>query len=102
MVDFGWAYPPGAERDPRAPWNQPDVLTHEGECPECTGQLWVCYCETAEECRALGPDDAHPRCRTCKGTGRVEVECPGHLDCEVCGCRCRECDPDGYNDRRND
>lgn len=23
-ANFGWYYPPGAEHDPRAPWNAPD------------------------------------------------------------------------------
>jgi hypothetical protein len=27
---FGWHYPPGAENDPNAPWNQPD-----GEYKDC-------------------------------------------------------------------
>ncbi len=32
---FGWHYPPGAEFDPRAPWNQPDQMT----CWECGEDL---------------------------------------------------------------
>lgn len=29
---FGWGYPAGAEHDPSAPWNQPDL---PDECPKC-------------------------------------------------------------------
>lgn len=29
---MGWGYPPGAEFDPNAPWNQPDL---PDECPTC-------------------------------------------------------------------
>lgn len=29
---FGWSYPAGAEHDPNAPWNQPDLPE---ECPTC-------------------------------------------------------------------
>ena len=29
---FGWAYPAGAEHDPAAPYNQPDLPE---ECPTC-------------------------------------------------------------------
>jgi hypothetical protein len=29
---FGWDYPAGAEHDPNAPWNQPDL---PDECPTC-------------------------------------------------------------------
>jgi hypothetical protein len=29
---FGWDYPAGAEHDPNAPYNQPDI---PDECPEC-------------------------------------------------------------------
>lgn len=39
---FGWNYPPGAEHDPMAPWNQVDDICgacHKSlddcECPEC-------------------------------------------------------------------
>ena len=31
MAESGW-YPPGAEHDPRAPWNQPD---EDDGCPDC-------------------------------------------------------------------
>lgn len=29
---FGWSYPAGAEHDPNAPYNQPDLPE---ECPTC-------------------------------------------------------------------
>jgi len=29
---FGWSYPAGAEHDPNAPYNQPDL---PDECPQC-------------------------------------------------------------------
>jgi hypothetical protein len=29
---FGWGYPAGAENDPRAPYNQPDL---PDVCPQC-------------------------------------------------------------------
>lgn len=31
---FGWDYPPGAEHDSRAPYNQHDPI----DCPECDGE----------------------------------------------------------------
>lgn len=42
---FGWAYPAGAEHDPRAPWNRPGECDacdgsgeiDGGECPDCNG-----------------------------------------------------------------
>ena len=32
MSKFGWSYPPGAENDPFAPWNQEDP---PDACPVC-------------------------------------------------------------------
>lgn len=36
---FGWDYPPGAENDPRAPWNQKDEpefeYSEDGVCEQC-------------------------------------------------------------------
>jgi len=29
---FGWGYPAGAENDPNAPWNEPEMPE---ECPMC-------------------------------------------------------------------
>ena len=49
---FGWDYPPGAENDPNAPWNQ-----QEHDCP--------CHCEPCSndqpcqgmKCVARNPSD---------------------------------------------
>lgn len=58
MPESGF-YPPGAEHDPRAPWNQPDAV----ECPDCggTGQI-------------AGPDEFgnYDACDRCEGAGVID------------------------------
>lgn len=60
---LGYDYPAGAERDLRAPWNQP------GECERCGGDGYV----PCRYCEGDGPydlcDDVTERCRECDGTG---------------------------------
>jgi len=48
---FGWSYPPGAENDPNAPYNQPD---DEYGCPECEEN--PCVCEVCKECHLTMPN----------------------------------------------
>ena len=47
---FGWSYPPGAENDPNAPWNQK-------ECPEsCASMVEVwSECGGVDACECFGP-----------------------------------------------
>lgn len=52
---FGWDYPPGAEHDPNAPWNQPDPV----ECPWCSGT-------------GVPGDDPLGKCFHCSGGGLVD------------------------------
>ena len=44
MAALSGDYPPGAEHDPRAPYNEPDG---DGECAycgePCDGELWSCH-----------------------------------------------------------
>ena len=68
MRESGW-YPPGAEHDPRAPWNQPDPI----ECPRCGGT------GTEVDLTAEDPDDREFPCWYCEGTG---VACPDEYDLE--------------------
>jgi hypothetical protein len=47
--NFGWGYPPGAENDPNAPWNQEDPLCEKCDeiaVEECCGKQ---YCEECLE-----------------------------------------------------
>ena len=32
MSAFGWDYPAGAEKDPRAPWNEPEIPSAVSKC----------------------------------------------------------------------
>ncbi len=57
-------YPPGAEFDPNAPWNQKDPPP----CPRCDG-TGVELDPTAED-----PEDREFRCWYCDGTGFAEAE----------------------------
>lgn len=46
---FGWDYPPGAENDPRAPWNQ---VGDEDHCDRCGEELDEDWDEvTCKECQ---------------------------------------------------
>lgn len=60
-------YPPGAEHDPNAPWNQPDPV----DCPECGGT------GTTIDLTATGPEDREYPCYRCDGTGVVD---PGDIE----------------------
>lgn len=55
---FGWDYPPGAEHDPRAPWNQVDDW---GMCILCDQDLTedeaASDVEICAECRAEITDE---------------------------------------------
>lgn len=46
---FGWSYPPGAENDPNAPWNQ-----QEGPCAVCGQFVDDCVCPECPKCGAIG------------------------------------------------
>ncbi len=49
MANFGWHYPPGAENDPRAPWNAEYDDAPECECGEPAGPSGLCaYCAREE------------------------------------------------------
>lgn len=92
-ADFGWNYPAGAANDPRAPWNRREPDEHEVPCPSCDGTGNAFPDEDDEY------EEQHP-CIDCDGAGVDSVECEDH--CTICGCRCKECDPDYWNDLRND
>ena len=34
MNNFGWDYPPGAEHDPRAPWNEREEIDLDDDGPD--------------------------------------------------------------------
>ncbi len=53
-------YPDGAEKDPRAPWNQKEQETQD--CPDCEG--------FGHHLSSRGT------CRTCDGSGQIEVSKP--------------------------
>jgi hypothetical protein len=59
---FGWSYPPGAENDPNAPYNQPDPVP----CKRCkgTGKL--------TDPDAEDPEDREFKCDGCEGAGEVD------------------------------
>lgn len=55
---YGWDYPPGAENDPRAPWNQKDTW---GVCVVCEAELTEddadSDVELCSECRANATEE---------------------------------------------
>ena len=53
-MSMGWAYPPGAEFDPRAPWNEKEPT--EDDDTECPNPSRYCRCE---ECHKLATVAAH-------------------------------------------
>lgn len=57
-------YPPGAENDPRAPYNQKDPETKK--CEECNGTGYL-------ECSECGTHSAI-ECDDCEGTGEIEID----------------------------
>lgn len=62
MNPLGYAYPAGAEHDPRAPWNQPD------ECEACNGE-GRCDCPTCDGDGCERCDGVRDVCADCNGTG---------------------------------
>lgn len=84
MYESGY-YPPGAENDPRAPWNEkePHMVKCEAcdfekdEEIECTEQAWCCLPETEEHARSLNQHyirGEQETCEVCDGVGEVEYE----------------------------
>lgn len=63
MGIFGWDYPPGAEHDPNAPWNQSDPETIE--CDVCEG---------------TGENEDGFECENCDGEGDIVVDPPDEYD----------------------
>ena len=73
MNDFGWAYPAGAEHDPRAPWNAVEVEVYCSECGHVTYDL-----EVGDPC---------PDCGDEFGTTMWEYIAPEPCRCgDVCYC----------------
>jgi len=64
MTAFGYHYPPGAEHDPSAPWNQPS------DCEECDG--------TGQVEDSDGPDE----CQVCGGSGLEKTAADRRRDWE--------------------
>lgn len=94
MSGFGWAYPAGAECDPRAPWNQPDAVELEhcpvefdGDChnPNCDH----CHCENAPECGCDGANGKCPGVTECQQAEECLCDHTPDPPCR-CGdfCRC--------------
>ena len=94
MFESGY-YPPGAEHDPRAPWNEKEP--HRVKCEacdgngyhyyaynfekdeetECTVHIWNALPETEEQARALRQHYIRGEkeiCEVCDGEGEVEYE----------------------------
>jgi hypothetical protein len=60
---FGWDYPPGAEGDPNAPWNQRPDETQD--CEDCDGKGYIFDIELNE----------NVECKFCRGLGYIEIDC---------------------------
>lgn len=94
MTESGY-YPPGAEFDPRAPWNEREPTMVECTAcngkgkhwyaydidadrdTECTELVWNMLPETEEEARARGEHFIRGEeeiCEVCNGEGEVEYE----------------------------
>lgn len=94
MYESGY-YPPGAEHDPRAPWNEKEP--HYVKCKacngkgchwhaynfetneetECTEETWLCLPETEEEAQTKRQHyirGEKETCEVCDGVGEVEYE----------------------------
>lgn len=61
---FGWSYPPGAEHDPNAPWNQVDDY-----CEVCEKPVDKCRCPECPVCKVHGD----PKCYQEHGLVRRET-----------------------------
>lgn len=92
MIFESGYYPPGAEHDSRAPWNQQyvkceacngmgyiyyayDIKKSEGF--ECTEEEWYSLPETEEQAQALNQHRIRGEketCEVCDGVGEVEYE----------------------------
>lgn len=48
MMESGY-YPPGAEFDKNAPWNQDDEDSSDDYCEECDREAEDCECEAHDE-----------------------------------------------------
>lgn len=69
---FGWAYPAGAEHDPRAPWNQPDAC----EACEGEGRIYTAPPMT-DDPEDYDPDDGwFDECAACCGSGLAGYVAP--------------------------
>jgi hypothetical protein len=68
---YGWDYPPGAEFDPRAPWNQ-----KEPYCGQCHRVLSNCICKVCPKCGEFPTDECYlePDRHTCGGLWADEKE----------------------------
>ena len=53
MSKFGYSYPPGAENDPLAPYNEVDEM-----CVVCGNDLAYCQCTKCPKCGEIG----NPKC----------------------------------------
>ena len=56
MTDFGWSYPPGAENDPSAPYNQDDDLYEDDERDPDDNRIYNIR-ELARDCYARDCED---------------------------------------------
>jgi hypothetical protein len=61
---FGWDYPPGAEFDPRAPWNEKELV-----CKQCLRVVSNCICQICPKCQNYPNDDCYfePDANNCGG-----------------------------------
>lgn len=69
MQESGY-YPPGAEFDPRAPWNVDDEDAGPIE------ELWCSECEWPEdECKCSDENEHHPWCKAMVGIMSTTCDC---------------------------
>ena len=59
---YGWHYPPGAEHDPNAPWNQ-----KENVCEVCKNYSESCDCPECPNCGEVGD----PACEILRRGNRI-------------------------------
>lgn len=73
---FGWSYPPGAENDPYAPYNQDSE-----PCAVCGRDDMECECPECPVCGEVGYPDCwvHHMCRSADGLEVVRRLQPGEL-----------------------
>lgn len=64
-------------------WDDPDLETDVGQCPECQGKGFGTWCDT-------------PQCSTCKGVGSLNpLTAPPHILC-LSTMTCDDCGGTGY------